>query len=104
MLSAVNILGRRINMKLDELCTGEHGRIISVGGGGALRRRLMDMGLTPGTRIYVRKVAPFGDPIEITLRGYEFTFRKEDASNIAVEKISGAEESENAVCTGRESE
>ncbi len=73
-------------MTLGELNTGESGRIIRVDGTGALRRRLMDMGLTPGTAIYVRKVAPLGDPIEIHVRGYELTLRKEDASNIEVVK------------------
>jgi ferrous iron transport protein A len=73
-------------MTLGELNTGEYGKITRVEGTGALRRRLMDMGLTPGTAIYVRKVAPLGDPIEIHVRGYELTLRKEDASNIEVIK------------------
>ncbi|WP_088226357.1 FeoA family protein [Desulfosporosinus sp. FKB] len=51
---------------------------------GALRRRLMDMGITKGTQIYVRKVAPLGDPIEITVRGYELSLRKDEAQNIQV--------------------
>lgn len=73
-------------MTLGELNTGEYGKIIQVEGTGALRRRLLDMGLTPGTPIYVRKVAPLGDPIEIHVRGYELTLRKEDASKIEVIK------------------
>lgn len=51
---------------------------------GALRRRIMDMGITKGTSIYLRKVAPLGDPIEVTVRGYELSLRKEDAENIIV--------------------
>ncbi len=65
---------------------GESGVISAVGGEGALRRRLLDMGLTPGTRVRVRKVAPFGDPLELSLRGYELTIRGEDARIIKVKK------------------
>jgi Fe2+ transport system protein A len=65
---------------------GESGIIDAVGGEGALRRRLLDMGLTPGTRVSVRKVAPFGDPLELFLRGYELTLRGEDARNIRMKK------------------
>ena len=54
-------------------------------GEGALRRRIMDMGITRGTSVYVRKVAPLGDPVEITVRGYELSIRKGDAENIEVE-------------------
>ena len=75
-------------MQLNELQTGECGQILSVGGTGALRRRLMDMGLTPGAKIYIRKIAPLGDPIEVCIRGYELTLRKEDIMDIAVEKLS----------------
>lgn len=64
---------------LSALKPGESGIIESVGGSGSLRRRLLDMGLTPGTKILVRKVAPFGDPLELCLRGYELTLRGEDA-------------------------
>ena len=74
-------------MRMHELNAGEHGQIISVEGFGALRRRLMDMGLTPGTNIFVRKVAPMGDPIEICVRGYELSLRKEDIKNITVSKL-----------------
>ena len=55
-----------------------------LNGMGALRRRIMDMGITKGTSIYLRKVAPLGDPIEVTVRGYELSLRKEDAENIIV--------------------
>ena len=63
-------------MTLDELHIGDSGVIATVGGEGALRRRLLDMGLTPNTRIMVRKMAPMGDPIELHLRGYELTPKK----------------------------
>ncbi|HAH77944.1 MAG TPA: ferrous iron transport protein A [Ruminococcaceae bacterium] len=72
-------------MTLDRLPIGEKSRIVAVNGKGALRRRLLDMGLTPHTEVLVRKVAPMGDPMEIQLRGYELTLRKEDARNIVVE-------------------
>ena len=69
-------------MTLDQLKVSQSGTIKAVGGQGALRRRLLDMGLTPGTRIMVRKVAPLGDPIELYLRGYDLTLRQEDARQI----------------------
>ena len=72
-------------MTLDEMKPGSGGIIAAVGGEGVLRRRLLDMGLTPKTRVMVRKVAPMGDPIEIRLRGYELTIRKEEAAKIQVE-------------------
>ena len=59
--------------------------IVKLHGEGALKRRIMDMGLTKGVEVYVRKVAPFGDPIEITIRGYELSIRKADAGLIEVE-------------------
>lgn len=73
-------------MTLDSLGAGKSGIIKTVGGQGALRRRLLDMGLTPKTRVMVRKVAPLGDPIEIFLRGYELTLRMADAANIEIEE------------------
>lgn len=74
-------------MTLDQLNIGHYGLIQSVGGSGALRRRLLDMGLTPKTKVMVRKVAPLGDPIELFLRGYELTIRKEDAQKIQVQEV-----------------
>lgn len=74
-------------MTLDMLKIGGTGKIRIVGGEGALRRRLLDMGLTPGTTIFVRKAAPMGDPIELHLRGYALTIRKEDAQKIAIEEV-----------------
>ena len=74
-------------MTLGELKIGSSGIITAVGGDGALRRRLLDMGLTPKTKVMVRKVAPLGDPIELFLRGYELTLRKEDAKNIEINEV-----------------
>ncbi len=71
-------------MTLDELKIGEHGIIVSVGGEGALRCRLLDMGLIPKTHVTLQKTAPMGDPIEIEIRGYELTLRKDDAKKIEV--------------------
>lgn len=73
-------------MTLDTLKIGHEAVIVKVGGGGALRRHLLDMGLTPKTKVMVRKVAPMGDPIELHLRGYELTIRLEDAREIEVEE------------------
>lgn len=70
---------------LDRIPIGKRTRIVQVKGQGALRRRLLDMGLTPNTEVMIRKVAPMGDPIEIHLRGYELTLRMDDARNIVTE-------------------
>ena len=70
---------------LDKLPLGQEAIIVKVGGEGSiLRRRLLDMGLTPRTRVMVRKRAPLGDPLEISLRGYELTLRAEEAAKITV--------------------
>ncbi|WP_066687235.1 FeoA family protein [Christensenella intestinihominis] len=63
---------------------GETVTIMKLTGSGAIKRRIMDMGLTKGTRVYVRKVAPLGDPVEVTVRGYELSIRKADADMIEV--------------------
>ena len=73
-------------MTLDKLKIGKTAVIKAVNGSGALRRRLLDMGLTPHTKIMVRKVAPMGAPIELYLRGYELTIRLDDAKNIELEE------------------
>lgn len=73
-------------MTLDQLKVGHSGVITVVGGEGALRRHLLDMGLTPKTRVLMRKVAPMGDPVELRLRGYELTLRLEDAREIGIEE------------------
>ena len=75
-------------MTLDQLKPGQCGIIKTVGGEGELRRRLLDMGLTPKTRVAVRKVAPMGDPIELFLRSYVLTIRKDDAANIQLDEAS----------------
>lgn len=77
-------------MTLAELKTGESAVITAVGGEGALRCRLLDMGLTPRARVTLQKVAPMGDPIEIRVRGYELTLRMEDARKITVEGVGRA--------------
>ncbi len=71
-------------MTLNDLKVGGEGVITAVNGGGELRLRLLDMGLIPGTAVKVIKIAPLGDPIEITLRGYELTMRREHAKEIDV--------------------
>lgn len=71
--------------RLDEFKIGETGQIKKVDGEGKLRRRLLDMGVTPGARIYLRKKAPLGDPIEINIRGYELTLRKSEAELVTLE-------------------
>ncbi|WP_302759546.1 FeoA family protein [Amedibacillus dolichus] len=73
-------------MTLDQLTPGEGGIILKVHGEGALRRRLLDMGLTPKTHVYVHKIAPMGDPMELQLRGYTLTLRLEDAAKIDIQK------------------
>lgn len=75
-------------MTLRELQVGESGRVLTVGGEKVLRRRLLDMGITPRTVITIKKVAPLGDPIELLLRGYVLTLRLADAEKITVEGVS----------------
>ena len=70
---------------LREAQVGSTVRVKKLNGEGALKRRLMDMGCTNGCEVYVRKVAPLGDPVEVTIRGYELSVRKDDAENIEVE-------------------
>ena len=70
---------------LKDVKIGETTRVVRIHGEGALKRRIMDMGITKGVEIYVRKVAPLGDPIEITVRDYELSLRKADAKLIEVE-------------------
>ena len=69
---------------LRDVKVGETARVAKLHGEGALKRRIMDMGLTRGTEVYVRKVAPLGDPMELTVRGYELSVRREDAELIEV--------------------
>lgn len=76
-------------MTLDQLPVGKSAVITAVGGEGALRLRLLDMGLIPHTRVTVQKIAPMGDPMELRVRGYELTLRLEDARKITVEEGEG---------------
>jgi len=69
---------------LNELKIGETARVVRLHGEGAVKRRIMDMGLTKGTEVTVRKVAPLGDPIELTVRGYELSIRKSEAATIEI--------------------
>ena len=71
--------------KLDQIKIGETGLIKKVEGEGRLRRRLFDMGVTPGATVYLRKVAPLGDPLEVTIRGFELTLRKSEAQLVVLE-------------------
>ena len=70
---------------LDQFIIGQSGVITPVGGDGRIRRRLFDMGVTPGAEVTLRKMAPLGDPIEVTMRGYELTLRKTEAQAVTCE-------------------
>ena len=70
---------------LRQVKIGKSAKVVKLHGAGALRRRIMDMGITKGVEVYVRKVAPLGDPIEVTVRGYELSLRLSDAETIEVE-------------------
>ena len=72
-------------MTLDRLKVGGHGKIVAVGGEGALRRRLLDMGITRGTEITLLKVAPLGDPLEVSLRGFTLSLRRAEAAMVETE-------------------
>lgn len=69
---------------LKDVSCGKSAKVVKLHGEGAVKRRIMDMGITKGTEIYVRKVAPLGDPVEVTVRGYELSLRKADAQMIEV--------------------
>ena len=71
-------------MTLGEAKIGSTVKVLSIAGDGAYKRRIMDMGITKGTELFIRKVAPLGDPVEITVRGYELSVRKNDASCVIV--------------------
>ncbi len=72
-------------MTLKDVKVGETVKVVKLEGEGAVKRRIMDMGITKGTSVYVRKVAPLGDPIEVNVRGYELSIRKADARMILVD-------------------
>ena len=71
---------------LKQAAIGDTVKVVKLHGEGAVKRRIMDMGITKGVEVYVRKVAPLGDPIEVTVRGYELSLRKEDAAMIDVKE------------------
>ena len=71
-------------MTLKEAKVGSTVKVVQINGGGAIKRRIMDMGLTKGVEVHIRKVAPLGDPIEVTVRGYELSIRKADADMIEI--------------------
>ena len=70
---------------LKDVQVGETVKVVKLHGNGAVKRRIMDMGITKGAEIYVRKVAPLGDPVEVNVRGYELTVRREDAEMVEIE-------------------
>ena len=72
-------------MTLKEAKVGSTVKVVQINGGGAIKRRIMDMGLTKATEVHIRKVAPLGDPVEVTVRGYELSLRKADAEIIEVQ-------------------
>ena len=74
-------------MKLNDLAIGHSGKVLHVGGEPSLRRRLLDMGITPRTIVTIKKTAPMGDPIELFLRGYVLTLRLDDAEKIEVDEV-----------------
>ncbi len=76
-------------MTLDKVKTGETVKVVKINNTGAIKRRIMDMGLIKGVEVYVRKVAPLGDPMELTIRGYELSVRKADAAMIEVTESDG---------------
>ena len=74
---------------LKQAKVGETVKVVKLNGEGAVKRRIMDMGITKGVEIYVRKVAPLGDPVEVTVRGYELSLRKNDAEMVEIEEPKG---------------
>lgn len=75
------------NLTLRDSVVGKNYEVIKINGKGPLKRRIMDMGITKGAQIYIRKVAPFGDPVQINLRNYELSIRREDAELIEIKEI-----------------
>ena len=75
------------NLTLKDSVVGKNYEVIKINGKGPLKRRIMDMGITKGAQIYIRKVAPLGDPVQINLRNYELSIRREDAELIEIKEI-----------------
>lgn len=94
ILSQIDVTeeGALLSLPLSELKVGDYAYVDSIYAVNEAKRRLMDMGLTRHTKVYLRKVAPLGDPIEISLRGYELTLRKSEAQMISVVKVDSEEE------------
>lgn len=86
---------------LKDLKPGQFGIVTDLKSKGPIKRRLIDMGVTPGAEVYVRKVAPFGDPIEINIRGYELSLRKDEARHIIVQFRSSEDVNENHSTYGK---
>jgi ferrous iron transport protein A len=82
---ALNTIGGRKMKTLKEASIGSTVKVVKLHGEGAVKRRIMDMGVTKGVDVFIRKVAPLGDPVEVTVRGYELSIRKADAEMIEVE-------------------
>lgn len=85
MKKSINIKGDNVMKTLKEIPCGQTVKVVKLTGEGPVKRRIMDMGITKGVEVYVRKVAPLGDPVEITVRGYELSLRKADAEMIVVD-------------------
>jgi Fur family transcriptional regulator, ferric uptake regulator len=83
----INSSKRNTEIKLSELKEGQTGRIIRITGQGVLRRRLLEMGMIKGTRVYVEKYAPLKDPIELIIKGYHISLRVEEATHILLEEV-----------------
>lgn len=81
----ISVKENAVMRTLKEVKIGETVKVVKIHGEGALKRRIMDMGITKGVEIFVRKVAPLGDPVEINLRGYELSLRRADAEMVEVE-------------------
>ena len=76
---------------LDTIQPGQTVKVVKLLGDGGTKRRIMDMGVTKGTSVYVRKVAPLGDPVEVTIRGYDLSLRKAEAEHVEVEAVEAAQ-------------
>ena len=85
LANRLRTVGGHFMKTLKDLRVGERSRVVRLHGEGAVKRRIMDMGITKGTEVYVRKLAPLGDPMELTVRGYELSIRKADAEIIEME-------------------
>lgn len=86
--AVINYINTEVNMPtLRDAKVGETLKVVRINGEGAVKRRIMDMGITRGVQVHIRKVAPLGDPVELTVRGYELSIRKADADMIEVEQV-----------------